>query len=50
MEEGTSYSILSEHYGIGKLTVCDINKNKGSLKEFLQKMTEIGAKKGVVRS
>ena len=31
-------------HGIGRPIVCDINKNKGSLKEFSQKMTEMEVK------
>ena len=42
IEKGTSYAIISECYGIGRLTVCDTNKNKESLKKFSQKMTEMG--------
>ena len=41
IEKGTSYAIISEYYGIGRLTVCDTNKNKESLKKFSQKMTEM---------
>ena len=32
IEKGTSYAIISERYRIGRSTVCDINKNKGSFK------------------
>ena len=38
-------AIISKCYGIGKSTVCDVNKNKGNLKEFSQKMIEMGVKK-----
>ena len=46
IEKGTSYAIISKRYGIGRSTVCEINKNKGIFKNLLQKMTEIGVKKG----
>ena len=42
IEKGTSYAIISECYGTGRLTVCDTNKNKESFKKFSQKMTEMG--------
>jgi len=25
IESGTSYTVISEHYGIGRSTVCNIN-------------------------
>ena len=42
IEKGTSYAIISECYRIERLTVCETNKNKESLKKFSQKMTEMG--------
>ena len=35
IEKGTFYAIISERYGIGRSTVCDINKNKESLKKVV---------------
>ena len=36
---------ISEHYRIGWLTLCDIHKNKESLNDFSQEMTEFRMKK-----
>jgi len=45
IESGTSYTIISEWYSIGRSIVCNINKNKESLKDFSYKMTEMDVKK-----
>ena len=45
IEKGTSYAIISECYGIGRLTVCDTNKNKESLKSFHRRWQRWGKEK-----
>ena len=42
LQKGTSYTIISETYGIGRSTVADIKKNEVKLKEFKQRMTDMG--------
>ena len=36
IDKGTSYAIISECYGIGRLTVCDTNKNRELKKVFTE--------------
>ena len=44
IEEGTSYGIISERYGIGKLKVCDIKKNEGKFKRVFTENDKDGSK------
>ena len=37
IEKGTSYTIITEKYGIGKSTVTDIKKSKHKLEAFKKK-------------
>ena len=42
---GTSYTLISERYGIGRSTVVDIKKNQNKLEGFSKKMVDMGMKK-----
>ena len=44
LQKGTSYTIVSEKYGIGRSTVANIKKNESKLKVFKQRMTDMGVK------
>ena len=44
LKKGTSYTIISEKYGIGRSTVSDIKKNESKLNKFKKKMTDMGVK------
>ena len=43
LQKGTSYTVISERYGIGWSTVADI-KNEVKLKAFTWKMKDMGVK------
>ena len=34
LKSGTSYVVIGEQYGIGRLTVADIKKNEGKIEMF----------------
>ena len=40
-----SYTVLCDEYGIGRSTVTDIKKRESSLREYKQKMAEMGMKR-----
>ena len=42
---GISYTLISERYGIGRLTVVDIKKNQNKLEGFSKKRVDMGMKK-----
>ena len=44
LRKGTSYTVISEKYGIGRSTITDIKNNEAKLKSFKEKMTEMGVK------
>ena len=39
LHKGTTYTIISEKYGIGKSTITDIKNNKAKRRLFKEKMT-----------
>ena len=45
LEKGTSYTVISEKYGIGRSTVGDIRKNKDKILKFSRDAAETGFKK-----
>ena len=47
LSRGVSATILSEQYGVGKSTVSDIKKNKDSILNFKNKVTDMGMNKKV---
>ena len=44
IESNVSYTVISERFGIGRSTVCDINRTKDELRRFSQKMVDMGTK------
>ena len=48
IKSGTSYTVISERYGIGRSTVADIKKNSSKLVTFKQKTVEMGFQKNSV--
>ena len=45
IEAGTSYSLITEHYGIRKSTVGDTKRTRVSSKYFKKKTEDMGMKK-----
>ena len=41
---GTSYTVISEQYGIGQSTIVDIKKSKHKLEGFSKEMVDMGMK------
>ncbi len=41
----TSYTVISEKYGIGRSTVGDIKKQKSKLESFKRRLQDMGMKK-----
>ena len=48
--KGTSYTVFSEKYGIGRSTITDIKNIEAKLKSFKEKMTEVGVKEITTKS
>ena len=45
VDAGTSYTIVSERYGVGRSTVAGIKKKRLELEGFSKKMVDMGMKK-----
>ena len=50
LRKGTSYTVISEKYGIGRSTITNIKNNEAKLKSFKEKMTEMGIKEITTKS
>ena len=48
--KGTSYTVISEKYGIDRSTITDKKNNEAKLKSFKEKMTEMGIKEVTTKS
>ena len=44
IDSNVSYTVISQHFDIGRSTVCDISRKKDELLQFSQKMVDMGAK------
>ena len=49
IESNVSYTVISERFGIGRSTVCDINRTKDEIRRFSQKMVDMGTKNAKTR-
>ena len=49
IESNVSYTVISERFGIGQSTVCDINRTKDEIRRFSQKMVDMGTKNAKTR-
>ena len=49
IESNVSYTVISERFGIGRSTVCDINRTKDETRRFSQKMVDMGTKNAKTR-
>ena len=49
IESNVSYTVISEWFGIGWSTVCDINRTKDEIRRFSQKMVDMGTKNAKTR-
>ncbi len=45
IECGTSYTVISERYGIGRSTFGDIKKRKSQLESFKRRLQDMGMKR-----
>ena len=50
LRKGTTYTVISEKYGIGRSTITDIKKNEAKLRSFKEKMMEMGVKEVTTKS
>ena len=50
LNSGTSYTIISDKYGIGRSTVADIKKSASKLEAFKKKMVDMGFKKASAKT
>ena len=41
IESNVSYTVISEWFGIGRSTVCDINRTKDEIRRFSQKTSQM---------
>ena len=49
IKTGTSYTVISERYGVGRSTVADIKRNASKLEKIKQKTVEMGFKKATFK-
>ena len=50
LRKGTSYTVITEKYGIGRSTITDMKNNEAKPKLFKNKMTEMGVKEIATKS
>ena len=49
IKTGTSYTVISERYGVGRSTVADMKRNASKLEKIKQKTVEMSFKKQLLR-
>ena len=49
IKTGTSYTVISERYRVGRSTMADIKRNASKLEKIKQKTVEMGFKKQLLR-